>query len=119
MSQHRLKANPRRSAPSVCTLYPILVVQGDLFEVQQLGGDLRMVPTRHIRYRHALTRGQKQIDYRIDVVTESYFSTLLRMIDRSGGQVLRRYSRLIRSNEAVTNEYLARHAKAGDVRPAL
>lgn len=82
------------SAKSLFFVYPILVVQGDLLEVQQDGGQLKVQKVDRIAYTHSIYRAQsqgvKQVRYRIDVVTESFFPELLELMEKSREEVLRR-----------------------------
>lgn len=82
------------STRSVLIVYPILVVQGQLLEVQQDGGQVKVRKVDRIAYTHSIyraqTQGVKQVRYRIDVVTESFFPKLLALIEKSRKEVLRR-----------------------------
>jgi hypothetical protein len=82
------------STKSVFLVYPILVVQGRLLEVHQEDGELKVQEVDHIAYTHSIYRAQrqgvKQVRYRIDVVTESYFPELLALMEKTREEVLRR-----------------------------
>ncbi len=60
--------------------YPVVVVQGELLEVQPGEGCINIQPTDHIQYRRTSIVGTREISYQIDVVTELYVPNLLSII---------------------------------------
>src|SRR5688572_1229761 len=60
--------------------YPMVVVQGDLLEIQVESEREHIQPTDHVQYRRTSILGTIEINYQIDVVTERHVPTLLNMI---------------------------------------
>jgi hypothetical protein len=60
--------------------YPIVVLQGELLEVQQEKGNVNIQSVDHIQYRRTSIVNARESNYQIDVITERYFPKLLNMI---------------------------------------
>ena len=61
--------------------YPIVVVQGELLEVQPSETGVNIQATDHIQYRQTSIVNSKDVNYQIDVVTEHFLPNLLSIID--------------------------------------
>jgi hypothetical protein len=98
-------------------IYPILVVEGTLFQVDQdPKGTVRLDPIEHVRYcKSQIWRGTRRY-CPIDVVTEQYFSKLLNLIEEDCRQTLRRLEK--RSDEVLeaarNEEYGAQRQQTSD-----
>lgn len=75
---------------SIEFIYPLLVVQGTLFEVDQDSkGTVKLEPIDHIRYcKSQIWRGNRRY-CPIEVVTERFFPQLLKLIETDCQQTLR------------------------------
>jgi len=73
--------NPIYSIISVQILYPILVVQGELIDVRPGKTSLKTLQAKHIQFSQTVISKGKEINYQIDVVTESYFPKFLKLIE--------------------------------------
>jgi len=69
--------------------YPIVVVQGELFEVHPEPEDIDIKTTNHIQFRRTSVVGSKEFNYQIDVITEQYLPTFLKMIDNEMNTTVR------------------------------
>jgi hypothetical protein len=96
--------------------YPILVVQGELFDVQPSAGSLQIHDADHIHYMRTVIQKNEERDYHIDVVRESYFPNLLDIIEKEVSQIVGRLKRrkkvVLRSANQITRE--AKRLKLGD-----
>jgi hypothetical protein len=93
--------------------YPVIVVQGALFDARPSKKSVRLYKANHIQYRQAaITRGE-EMDYQIDVVTEAYFPQYVDMIEdeieKMARRMQRRKPRIIQSIDAIV--HLAKKAK--------
>jgi hypothetical protein len=93
-------------------IYPILIVEGALFEVEQdVKGAVKLERIEHIRYcKSQIWRGVRRY-CPIDVVTERFFPKLLGHIENDSKQILRLMEE--RSDEIVE---AARNQRDGDRR---
>lgn len=60
--------------------YPIVVLQGELLEIQQNKREVNIQLADHIQYRRTSIVNMREINYQIDVVTEDYFPEFLKII---------------------------------------
>jgi|SRR5579864_1796889 len=80
--------------------YPIVVFQGDVWEVRQDTEPLTIASVDHIRFRLSSFTLERQ-DYQIDIVTEKFVPQLLRIIDEEVSRIcrlLRRRKKEVRSS---------------------
>jgi hypothetical protein len=61
-------------------LYPVLVVQGDLYEVRGDSKTLDILKTPHVQYRCTQLYSGRSEDFQIDVVTEDHFPEYLKLL---------------------------------------
>lgn len=69
--------------------YPVVVVQGELLEVNPESEDIDIKTTNHIQFRRTSVIGSKEFNYQIDVITEQYLSTFLKMIENEMNTTVR------------------------------
>lgn len=67
---------------SLTLLYPVLVVQGEIFEVRPSRRSARIVRSRHVQFFTRQAVAGEENNYQIDVITESYLPTYLAMLFR-------------------------------------
>jgi hypothetical protein len=60
--------------------YPVLVLQGQMIEVRPHKGSFATAGTAHVRCRQSLWTGTEAEDYSVDVITERYLPTFLRLV---------------------------------------
>jgi hypothetical protein len=68
-------------------VYPLLVVQGELYDVRPSKRSARIVRSRHLQYFTCQEVGGEEYNYQIDVITESYLPQYLRLLFRELRQV--------------------------------
>ncbi|MBI5565155.1 MAG: hypothetical protein HY870_09675 [Chloroflexi bacterium] len=61
--------------------YPVIIVQGELLEVQSIDGDINITPTNHIQYRRTSVIDTTEVNYQIDVINERYLSEFLNIVN--------------------------------------
>ena len=83
---------------SLSLIYPILVVQGELYDVRPLKRSARVVRTQHVQYCCAQNVNDEEIAYQIDVVTESYVPTFLSTLFR---EMRLMHRRLVNNHDAL------------------
>lgn len=93
--------------------YPLIVVQGALFDARPSKKSIRLYDAQHIQYRQpAIINGEEE-DYQIDIVTEAYFPQYVDMVEDEIIKTVRRMQRrkpqIMRSIEAIVD--LAKKAK--------
>ena len=67
--------------------YPIIVVQGDLVEVQQSKKGVELRPCDYLQFRQSVTRiGREEVTYQIDIMRERYLPKYLKLIDSELGK---------------------------------
>lgn len=94
----------------VTVYYPVLILQGDLHEIETDGSELTISASDHVLFRHTYHSAHRRDQYFIDVVREAYFpnylETLKNETERMARAMIRR-KRLLR--ESI--ERLVRRAK--------
>lgn len=79
--------------------YPVLVVQGELFEARPAGGTANLARRGHISFRRSEFVAEEERDYQIDVVQERHLLSFVRRVEResaSMASLLRRRHREVR-----------------------
>ena len=87
-------------------LYPVLVVQGDLYEVRADAKQVEVAPADHLQYRCSQLYGARSEDFQVDVVTEDYFPSFLELL---GSETYKTVTRMKRRHAEV-REWLGRRA---------
>ncbi len=87
--------------------YPLIVVQGDLFDARPSEKSVRLFDADHIMYRQPTVINGKEVNYQIDIVTEKYFQQYVFMVEREIQKIVSRMQRrkpqIIRSIEAIVD----------------
>jgi len=84
--------------------YPLLVLQGDLLDVQVRPRSMHIRKAQHLQYRRSLIRNGEQTTYQIDVITERF---LKKYVEICRGEVekaakyMRRKGRVERIRESI------------------
>jgi hypothetical protein len=88
--------------------YPILILQGDLFEAFLEKGTLKIESRKHIQYRKQIVRHTEPITTQIDVITEDYLLEFIKIIesevDRICGQLKRKKDDITFSLKIIVDE---------------
>lgn len=69
--------------------YPMLVVQGELYEVRLTDSDFDITPTEHVLFKRMHYGGAGRRDFFVDVVTENYLPNFLEMIQDETNRIRR------------------------------
>jgi hypothetical protein len=62
--------------------YPVLILQGPLYAASVKGEKIKLVKSNHIQYRKEYFSRDKHDTYQIDVITESFLSKYLGIIEK-------------------------------------
>ena len=84
---------------SLSLIYPVLVVQGELFDVRPLTRSARIAASQHIQYCCSHETDGDESVYQIDVVTEKYFPAFLGTLFR---EMRLMHKRLAKSYDELT-----------------
>jgi hypothetical protein len=79
--------------------YPVLIVQGDLFEARPTKGTLSLRRRSHLAFRRSEFVGGEERDYQIDVIQERYLPRFIHVVERESkkmAKLLRRRHREVR-----------------------
>jgi len=68
--------------------YPIVVLQGELFQAIENDGDLKMEPIKWLSFRKQTIRNQEVSSYKIDVITEKFFPTFLEILENEKNGII-------------------------------
>jgi hypothetical protein len=71
--------------------YPVLILQGEMMEIRRSKASFKTIIADHVLFHQSVWTGKEQEDYCIDVITESYLPTFLRL---SGMELVRTARRL-------------------------
>ncbi|MGC9973699.1 MAG: hypothetical protein ABSE56_24275 [Bryobacteraceae bacterium] len=102
--------------------YPLVVLQGELLDVQQSRTALHIRPAKHMQYTRSTLSAGRESFYQIDVVTERYLPRYLTIIEEElerTGRLLRRRQKHVRKslNRLVTAA--SRYRSPDRIRSAL
>ncbi len=86
-------------------IYPVLVIQGSIYDVRPLKRSARAVQTQHVQYYCTHEMNGEDTPYQIDVVTEKYFPSYLAMLFR---EMRLMHKRLVNKHEELTALYRLR-----------
>jgi hypothetical protein len=96
--------------------YPLIVLQGDLYEAYELDGVLQLEEKDHIQFRKQLVKTDDSESYQIDVIREKYLPTYLEIINQETNKIAEK----LRSNWEVLERsiaiYVERAKKEEEVR---
>jgi hypothetical protein len=73
--------------------YPVLVLEGKLFEALPTRSSVRLVHRQHIQFRRSQFTGGTVKDYQIDVIEESFMPKYLQLVHEEGKAIARRLRR--------------------------
>jgi hypothetical protein len=79
-----------RECVNVNVYYPVVVLAGDLLDIQVKKGSLSLQSVQHIQYRRSVVSQAKSLDYQTDVVTEGYFPGYLELVEKEVLKTARR-----------------------------
>lgn len=87
--------------------YPLIIVQGTLFDARPSGRSVRLYDVKHIQYRQPAIINGEEVDYQIDIVTEAYLPKYVDMVEdeilKMARRMQRRKSQIMQSIEAIVN----------------
>lgn len=93
--------------------YPLIIVQGSLFDARPSKRSVRLYDAKHIQYRQPGIINGEEVDYQIDIVTEAYFPQYVEMVEdeilKMARRMHRRKPQIVQSIEAIVD--LAKKAK--------
>ena len=98
-SNYQLLEKGEEEYADIQIFYPILVLQGDLFEAFLNDGKLNLIPRDHIQFRKQIANQKDQVTYQIDVITEKFLPEYLKIIEKENRSILRRLRRDIKEIE--------------------
>lgn len=87
--------------------YPLLVLQGDIYEARMDAASLTIKEVEHVQYCKDLWDGRGNRTYQIDVISEKYVSKYLDLVDKEIETIRRRLQRQ-RSNAYHSIEYVTK-----------
>lgn len=73
--------------------YPILVVQGELYDARPSKRSVRLLKANHVQFRLSTLTSSGASEYQIDVVTERFFPTYLKIVEAEMAKTSRLLSR--------------------------
>ena len=87
--------------------YPLIIVQGDLFDARPSRKSVRLYNKNHIQYRqNAIVDGEEEV-YQIDIITESFFPRFIEMVEDEIQKIVRRMQRrknqILQSIKVITD----------------
>lgn len=88
--------------------YPLLVVQGELLEIQPGRNSLKITPVKHLQYRRSAIVEKEETTYQIDVITEGFFPNYIKLV----GQEIARICRFLRKQHAPVRVAINRITRA-------
>jgi hypothetical protein len=98
MHDHYLHARLRENETiNVQIYYPILVVSGEIFNIEPTRKEIKLQATSYIHYVQSYITRETVQSYHIDVVTEKYLPRLLKLIDEEAKKTVH----LIRRRKAI------------------
>ena len=93
--------------------YPLIIVQGSLFDARPSKRSVRLYDAKHIQYRQCSVVNGEEVDYQIDIVTEAFFPQYVDKVEDEIVKIARRMQRrkpqIMRSIKAIVD--LAKKAK--------
>jgi len=89
-NENWLKQSPYRNQVYLTMYYPIIVVEGEIIEVQENGEDVEFENTEHILFEFN-RNDENSNTILIDVITESYLPTLIELINKDITEILNMY----------------------------
>lgn len=93
--------------------YPVVIVQGALWEARPTRAGVRVRPRRHLQFRRSeFVRGEEH-QYQVDVVTERYLPAYLRLVHRETQRVAGRLRRRHAEVRSTIQVLLRRLRRAG------
>jgi hypothetical protein len=89
--------------------YPVVVLQGDLFEARTEGKSVKLLQSEHIQFRRSTITGKEQQTFQIDVVTEKHFSRYLQVIEKE----MEKTARLLRRRHMKVEDAIRQIVQRG------
>lgn len=86
-----------RESVNLQIYYPLLVLQGELWDVRPSTKGLSMKRVRHLQYRRSVTTSKGETDYQIDVIEERFLKSYLSIVAAEMTKV----TRLLRRRHAA------------------
>lgn len=84
--------------------YPVVVLQGDLFEAQADKKLLKLLKTEHVQFRRSTITGKEGQTFQIDVVTEKHFPKYLNLVKKE----MEKTARLLRKRHVLVENAIHR-----------
>ncbi len=91
--------------------YPIVVLQGDLFQAQVDRKSLKLLKAEHVQFRHSTITGKEEQTFQIDVVTEKYFPQYLKMVEKE----MEKTARLLRRRHLRVQDAIPQSSHNGKI----
>jgi len=97
--------------------YPLVVLQGELLEVEQKAADLEIAPADHVRLVFSQTINSAHREYHIDVIKESFLVDFVAMVEgeisRMVGQIKRKQAQVEKALNILLGEVERADSKEG------
>jgi hypothetical protein len=111
---------------SLSLVYPVLLVEGELYEVSATQRSARLRRSDHVQYRLSQSVGGEENDYCVDVITERFLPAYTRMLIREMRLMSKRLNTrhdelraFRRSREANYAHYLENREAGASTAPAI
>jgi putative sterol carrier protein len=93
--------------------YPVLVLQGELFEARAVDGKLELHTGDHLQFRRSKASRADSTDYQIDIVKEAALERYLDIVERE----LERTARRLKKRDKIVRKAIKRIvARAKDMK---
>lgn len=93
------KFNDRESV-NINFYYPVLILQGELLEGIPTKRSITLRKSNHLQFRRTSISNGKEIDYQIDIITESYLPKFINLL----GEEIQKSARLLRRRHKIVRE---------------
>lgn len=88
-----LPSNPKGEGVNIQIYYPLLVLQGEMYLATGARRGVALRKVDHVQYRREVWTLKRRQDYQIDVITESFMTKYLEIVDKEIDSIKRRLRR--------------------------
>ncbi|MCK4686799.1 MAG: hypothetical protein KAT66_01605 [Candidatus Lokiarchaeota archaeon] len=81
LNSYKLPEKDEKECINLQLYYPILILQGDLYEAELVGDELKLTQSNHIVFKKQFASNKGNETYYIDVISERYLPDYLKLID--------------------------------------
>lgn len=96
---YEIPKNVEKEKVNLSIFYPLLILQGDIYSCDLKNNKINLCKTNHIQYRKSTytLENKRQIDYQIDIITESYLPRFLNILKIE----MNRTKKALQNNETI------------------